>query len=95
MTALLFTEWANQLNNKFRLTGRKVLLLMDNCSAHPHDLQLSNIKFLLLPPNTTSRSQPMDAGVIANFKQLYRLVDSKRNLSLDCVLVCVYVCVCM
>ena len=44
---------------------------MDICSAHP-DVQLSNVKLVFLPPNTTSRLQPCDAGIIANLKTLYR-----------------------
>lgn len=40
-------------------------------SPHP-SLELSNVKFMLLPPNTTSKLQPMDAGIMQTVKLLYR-----------------------
>ena len=53
----------------------KVLLLMDNAPSHPTNL--SNIEkgisveVVFLPPNTTALIQPMDQGVISNFKAYY------------------------
>ncbi len=54
-----------------RTQDRKILLFMDNCGAHPH-LELSNIELAFLPPNTTSKLQPMDAGIIQTTKVTYR-----------------------
>jgi hypothetical protein len=51
---------------------RKILLLVDNCPAHPHIQDLSNIKLVFLPPNATSVLQPMDIGIIKRFKGYYR-----------------------
>ena len=55
------------------MDGRKVLLLVDNCSAHPKHVEgLRNIELFFLSPNTTSKIQPYDAGIIRAFKMHYR-----------------------
>ena len=46
---------------------RSILLFVDNCTSHP-DVICNNIKLVFLPPNTTSRLQPCDAGIIQNMK---------------------------
>ena len=71
MTSKLFSEWCDKLNSKMRASRRKILLFVDNCSAHPA-VTLSNLKLVFLPPNTTSRLQPCDAGIIASVKAHYR-----------------------
>ncbi|XP_052260991.1 tigger transposable element-derived protein 6-like [Dreissena polymorpha] len=57
-----------------RIQKRKVILLVDNCSAHSHEAItiLSNVTLSFLPPNTTSLIQPCDQGIIRNLKSLYR-----------------------
>ncbi|KAG3080163.1 hypothetical protein PI124_g18968 [Phytophthora idaei] len=35
-------------------------------------MELSNAKVVLLPPSTTSKIQPLDAGIIASLKRRYR-----------------------
>nr|XP_024218269.1 tigger transposable element-derived protein 6-like [Halyomorpha halys] len=72
MTRDIFTDWLRSIDIHMRLNKRKILLFIDNCSAHTHLPQFENIKIIFLPPNTTSRLQPMDQGIIKNFKQLYR-----------------------
>ena len=63
---------------------RQILMLMDNASSHKvpstslekvHGLdafRLSNVLVVYLPPNTTSKVQALDAGIIAAFEQHYR-----------------------
>ena len=76
MTSALFSDWLVDFDAYIGKTpGRHVLLLMDNCSAHgSQDSQpeLRNVSILFFPPNTTSRLQPLDAGIIAAIKLRYR-----------------------
>ena len=62
------------LDRKVQLEGRKVILFLDNAPCHPETLQsrLKNIKLIFLPKSTTSRLQPLDAGIIRAFKCKYR-----------------------
>lgn len=52
----------------------KVVLLLDNCSAHPNidDLVSSDgkIRATFLPPNVTSLIRPMDQGILESIKPL-------------------------
>ena len=45
---------------------------MDNAKCHPTDLNLSNVQVAFFPTNTSSVCQPMDLGVIRNYKELYK-----------------------
>ena len=52
--------------------GRKITMIVDNCPAHPHVEGLQAVELIFLPPNTTSKLQPMDQGVIRSLKAKYR-----------------------
>jgi len=52
--------------------NRKILLFVDNASCHVINQNLSNVKLVFFPPNTTSKCQPLDQGVIHSFKCFYR-----------------------
>ncbi|KAI6649845.1 Tigger transposable element-derived protein 4-like [Oopsacas minuta] len=54
------------------MNKRNICLLVDNCSAHPKSVSLTNICLKFLPANTTSIMQPMDMGVIKNWKDNYK-----------------------
>ncbi|XP_067930806.1 tigger transposable element-derived protein 1-like [Watersipora subatra] len=72
----------------------KILLVLDNAPGHPplFDDFHPDIKVVYLPPNTTSLLQPMDQGVITNFKKYYtrqtyrmalKAVDSDPDVTLQ------------
>ena len=63
-----------RINSQLTHEKRKILLFMDNAGCHPPDLcsKYSNIKVVFLPPNTTLKLQPLDLGIIRNFKAHYR-----------------------
>lgn len=81
MTALLFSEWLLSLNQAMKEEKRKILLFIDNCAAHNEIPELSNVKVEFLPPNTTSKLQPLDQGIIKNFKVYYRAEVVSRLLN--------------
>ncbi|KAI8516456.1 Pyruvate decarboxylase 2, partial [Branchiostoma belcheri] len=72
MTVEIFREWMKKVDREMGRKRKKICLLLDNCTAHPHDVNLRNIRLIFLPANTTSIIQPLDQGTIRNFKALYR-----------------------
>ena len=67
-------EMPKKLNHQLKWNSRSVLLLMDNAFCHPPEMKdsYSNIKVMFFSANTTSRLQPLDLGIIKNFKVHYR-----------------------
>ena len=63
-----------KLNNKLKRTDQQILLFLDNAPCHPSSIKgmFSNIKIEFLPKNTTSRTQPLDAGIIKTWKVPYQ-----------------------
>ena len=58
-----------------KTTSRKVVLLLDNCSAHgaiEPIYSMGNVTVTFLPPNYTSKIQQMDADNIAVLNIRYR-----------------------
>ena len=86
MTATLFFEWLARFHTYISKTpGRQALLLLDNCSAHGSQQSMpdmDNVRVVFLPPNTTSKVQPMDAGIIACMKVRYTRLQMERALDL-------------
>lgn len=73
MTGSLFTDWLKKLDKKMTLEKRKILLFMDQCPSHPPDTGfLKNVEVIFFPANCTSHVQPLDLGIIKNFKCHYR-----------------------
>lgn len=73
MNSDIFQEWIQEFEQRMAKQNRNVLMLMDNFAGHMvEDLQLEHVRVMFLPPNTTSISQPLDMGVISNFKHFYK-----------------------
>ena len=87
MTTQIFEQFILSFERKMVTAGKeKVLLLVDNFSGHQvpnvgSRLRVTRLEFL--PPNTTSRFQPMDAGIIASFKAQYRKLLIQYQI--DCI----------
>ena len=64
-----------------RKQRRKVLLFLDNATSHPADILLKNVQLKFFPPNTTSKCQPLDQGIIQNFKVWYHWLVTTRILA--------------
>ena len=68
MTGELFREWLIWFGRHVG-TDRQIVLLLDNFSGHaPGDITPPNIKIVFLPPNTTSKLQLCDQGIIHTLK---------------------------
>lgn len=60
-----------RVNEQFKSQNRKILLFLDNVSSHT-EIELSDVKLAFLPANTTTHTQPLDQGIVQNFKIFYR-----------------------
>ena len=77
MTSEIMRDWLRWFDE--RMSGWKVVLLMDNFSAHDvalrqinaSDIHPQNTRVVYLPANSTSRSQPLDQGIINAWKLHY------------------------
>lgn len=81
MTCTIMEEWLKDFDRKMGMERRKILLFLDNACSHPKDICLINIQLIFLPPNCTSVVQPLDQGIIKNFKTHYRTLIVKKLLS--------------
>ncbi|KKA17805.1 hypothetical protein T310_8250 [Rasamsonia emersonii CBS 393.64] len=78
MTSEIMKEWLRWFD--MRMTGRQVVLLMDNFSAHEAAIAsinaspspLKNTLIIWLPPGSTSQYQPLDQGIIQAWKILWK-----------------------
>lgn len=80
MRKVVFKGWLQRFSASIRQGSpeHKILLLMDSAPGHlvmdePGFRQsISNIEIVTLPKNSTSMTQPLDAGMIAVFKNYYQ-----------------------
>ncbi len=71
MTGALFFNYMESFNAFIKTQHRKVVLLLDNAPVHG-EIDMECVKLVFLPATTTSVTQPLDAGIIKNFKVKYR-----------------------
>ena len=79
MTGEIHNRIMAKFNNQMRAAGRHVLYVCDNVSSHQNK-EYSNIKFLMLPPNSTLVIQPLDQGIIMSVKRRYKKKLAERYL---------------
>ena len=80
MDSILFEEWVREVDRRFTKEGRKIVLLVDNCPAHPSIDNLVSTELTFLPPSTTSKLQPMDQGVIRSLKPHYKAMSIEKMI---------------
>ena len=80
MTGPVFDLWLTDWNNNVIKQNHHVLLLIDNAPGHVIG-EYSNIRIQFLPPNTTSKLQPLDQGIIKSTKHNYRTILMTRYLA--------------
>ncbi|KAK6477320.1 protein FAM118B isoform X1 [Huso huso] len=82
MVSSLFEEFVRDFDRDMTSQKRKVVLVLDSCPAHPAEIAgLQSVCLQMLPLNTTAHTQPMDAGIIKNFKMHYRQLIVSRLLN--------------
>ncbi|GBN25000.1 Tigger transposable element-derived protein 4 [Araneus ventricosus] len=72
MAADIWEKTLRRWDLNFSKQKRKVALIADNCTAHCTVDGLKSIELVFLPPNSTCVLQPLDQGIIQNFKAAYR-----------------------
>ncbi|GFV23373.1 tigger transposable element-derived protein 6 [Trichonephila clavipes] len=72
MTTELFNEWLVSLNSDMKREKRYILLFLDYCTVQNNAPPLSNVKLQFFAPNSTSKLQPLDQGIVHNFKTFYQ-----------------------
>jgi len=82
MTRNIMTEWLLDFDYRMTQSKRNIVLFLDNASSHPLLNNLQSIKLIFFPPYLSSCCQPLDQGIIQNFKILYRQCVLKHQLSI-------------
>ena len=72
MNSDLMLEILLSLDRRLQRQQREILLFMDNAPCHSASFHLRNITVYFLPKNTTSKTQPLDSGIIASWKCKYK-----------------------
>lgn len=81
MTGEFFDDWLTMVDKKMTAKRRKIIIFVDNCTAHVVRRELKSVKVVFSPANATSVLQPLDLGIIQNVKVLYRQQIIERMIS--------------
>ena len=85
MTMALFFEWLKRFEAYISKTAdRTVFLLLDNFSGHgtkDNLPALASVRVEFLPPNTTSKLQPLDAKIMCSLKRRCRSAQYNRAIN--------------
>ena len=54
MNSQIFQHWVHKLDRKFRVDGRKIAIIIDDCPVHLPISNLTNIQLVFLLSNVTS-----------------------------------------
>ena len=66
------------MDTKFTKEKKKVAFIIDNCPAYRTIDNPKSIELIFLPPNTTSKLQPIDQGVIRSLKAYYKALELQK-----------------
>ena len=86
MDVCIFESYLKKLDNKLCAQNQRALVIVDNCRAHPPNIQerLKNIELKFFPPNITAKAQPMDMGIIHSLKSNYKnFISQKKNYAYE------------
>ena len=66
-----FEEWVRKPNRNFGSVKWKIVLIIDNCTAHPSVENLYWIELISISPNTMSHTQMMNKCIIRALRAKY------------------------
>ncbi|GMF23411.1 unnamed protein product [Phytophthora fragariaefolia] len=82
MTTPTFQAWLRDVDQSMREQQRHILIRVDNVSSHCDDgVVLANVRLAKLPPNTTSKLQPLVQGIIYCLKR--NVLQKKMEYALE------------
>lgn len=80
MNSLIFKQFLDFFDEQMKHHKVKAILFIDNAPSHITTFKYDNFTPVYLPKNTTSVIQPMDAGIIKNFKDHYKRLLVNENV---------------